>query len=258
MEDKNTVWDRLEKFMDGKGFYIVLFACIAVIGVSAGTLILAETRQNSTDVVGITDDYTAPVFDASIKGKTQAPVKKNEKDTAPEQTDAQQPSAAEEPVSDEAEPEAAEMETVAGTEDGRRRVFMRPVVGATEVGYHVEDLCYSKTMADWRIHPGIDIAAAIGTKVRAVSDGTVAGVEDDDMYGTTVTIDHGDGLCSVYANLASEPVVRVGDEVEMGDVIGSIGDTALCETGEVQHLHFAMTLDGSYADPDGYLPESLV
>ena len=40
----------------------------------------------------------------------------------------------------------------------------------------------------------------------------------------------------------------------MGQVIGSVGGTALGETNQVSHLHFAMTLDGISADPLAYLP----
>jgi murein DD-endopeptidase MepM/ murein hydrolase activator NlpD len=48
--------------------------------------------------------------------------------------------------------------------------------------------------------------------------------------------------------------VYVGDTVSVGEIIGSVGDTALCETNEVAHLHFAMSLDGAGVDPADYLP----
>ena len=75
------------------------------------------------------------------------------------------------------------------------------------------------------------------------------------MLGTYVVVDHGEALCSLYANLAAVPAVTVGDQVEMGDVIGSVGDTSLAEIGEEAHLHFAMTCNGEDADPQEYLPE---
>jgi len=123
-----------------------------------------------------------------------------------------------------------------------------------EVGHSPDALQYDKTMGDWRTHNGVDIAAQIGTKVMAAAAGTVSKVEADDMYGTVVYIDHGEGLVSVYANLAAAPTVKKGDAVTMGSVIGSVGDTALAEKGEVAHLHFEMVKDGSPADPADYLP----
>jgi murein DD-endopeptidase MepM/ murein hydrolase activator NlpD len=100
-------------------------------------------------------------------------------------------------------------------------------------------------MADWRTHAAIDIAAEIGTTVIAAASGTVKSVYSDDLYGTTVTIDHGGGLVSLYANLAALPAVSEGEYVGVGDVIGSVGATAIAEAGDVTHLHFAMIIDGS-------------
>ena len=84
--------------------------------------------------------------------------------------------------------------------------------------------------------------------------GTVMAIEDDSLYGTVVTVDHGDGTSALYANLASLPAVSVGDHVEAGEVLGSVGTTALCEIGQGTHLHFAMYLDGASVDPLDYLP----
>ena len=84
--------------------------------------------------------------------------------------------------------------------------------------------------------------------------GTVMAIEDDSLYGTVVTVDHGDGTSALYANLASLPAVSVGDHVEAGEVLGSVGTTALCEIGQSTHLHFAMYLDGASVDPLDYLP----
>jgi murein DD-endopeptidase MepM/ murein hydrolase activator NlpD len=110
-------------------------------------------------------------------------------------------------------------------------------------------------MSDWRTHDGIDIAGTIGAKVMAAADGTVVDVITDDMLGTTVIIDHGKGLKSIYSNLAKTPVVKKGDKVAMGSVIGAVGDTALGESAEATHLHFAMTKNDAPVDPSKYLPK---
>ena len=70
----------------------------------------------------------------------------------------------------------------------------------------------------------------------------------------TVIIDHTGGLKSVYSNLAEMPTVAVGDSVVAGEIIGSVGTTALAETNAGTHLHFAMTLDGQSVDPLEYMP----
>ena len=79
-------------------------------------------------------------------------------------------------------------------------------------------------------------------------------VYDDGLYGTTVVIDHGAGIVSVYSNLAALPTVVAGDSVSLGDTIGSVGTTAICETNSPYHLHFAMRVNGESVDPTAYLP----
>ena len=133
-------------------------------------------------------------------------------------------------------------------------LFIWPVVGSVETPHSVEALVYSRTMADWRTHSGIDISTGLGGKVIAAADGTVEQVYTDEMYGMTVVIHHGGGLRSIYSNLAETPAVAVGESVGIGDTIGSVGQTALAEIGDVTHLHFEMTLDGETVDPNDYLP----
>ena len=135
--------------------------------------------------------------------------------------------------------------------------YVWPVQGGVEVPYAMETLLYDATMADWRTHDGVDIACSLGDEVLAAADGLVAGVREDDLYGTVVEIDHQNGVHSIYANLASQPLVSEGDRVTMGQTIGSVGKTALAETNVVPHLHLAMTLDGVRTDPMNYLPERL-
>ena len=85
--------------------------------------------------------------------------------------------------------------------------------------------------------------------------GTVIDVFDDDLMGTTVTIVHGDGLESVYANLAATPAVEAGDQVQAGQVIGATGTTAAAESAQAPHLHLELRKDGESVDPLNYLPE---
>ena len=124
-----------------------------------------------------------------------------------------------------------------------------PVQGEVLTNYSVETLAYDVTMADWRTHAGVDIAAAAGTEVRAPASGVVVEVTEDVMLGTTVVIDHGGDLTTTCANLASVPTVEVGDEVTVGDIIGSVGNTAIAESALASHLHFSVEREGQSVDP---------
>jgi murein DD-endopeptidase MepM/ murein hydrolase activator NlpD len=104
-------------------------------------------------------------------------------------------------------------------------------------------------MDDYRVHDCIDIAASVGTPVKACADGTVLDVKVDDMLGQEVIIQHGGGITSIYANLTNQVNVKKGQKVEAGDVIGAVGQTAQSEIALVPHLYFAMQKNGTYVDP---------
>ena len=235
----------VEKFFAGKGFYIVLFLCAAVIGVSAWTLLSGDrTVDDSLDVYKPT--VTAP-------RATPAPAWDSEPDDA-EDVIAEPPEVVSETpmVQPEVTPAPS---TPAATEpaDAAPTSWLWPVYGAVETPHSVDALMYDTTMGDWRTHNGLDIAANLGAYVMASAGGTVTDVYDDPLYGTTVVISHGGGYESVYSNLAALPTVETGDTVSAGDTIGAVGDTAICESGEVYHLHYEMSCNGESLDPQEYL-----
>ncbi|PTQ52227.1 MAG: hypothetical protein HSCHL_0698 [Hydrogenibacillus schlegelii] len=97
----------------------------------------------------------------------------------------------------------------------------------------------------WALHTGIDIPAPQGTPVRAAFPGRVESVGYLGGYGLVVLIDHGDGLKSLYAHLASASV-QPGERVLAGQTIAAVGSTGL-STGP--HLHFEFRLNGTFTDP---------
>lgn len=225
--------------MGGKGFYIVLCLCAAVIGVSSWILIADAGTNVETAEEAMIDisDAIVTTLPAGTPMETEEPE---------EETAAEEPAPVEETALTE-ETQTVFAETVTS--------YVWPVQGDIVMPYAVQTLLYDSTMADWRTHAGVDIACDLGEQVLASAPGVVVSVVDDELYGTTVEIDHANGVHTVYANLAAEPPVGEGDRVTMGQVIGSVGGTALGEVNQVAHLHFAATLDGAPADPFEYLPE---
>jgi murein DD-endopeptidase MepM/ murein hydrolase activator NlpD len=267
MEQKKTFSQRMEQFFAGKGFYVVLLLCVAVIGISSWILLTDQGTYgeqgedpSSMDVSVInpngneeTDVFTdiqdpedesvetgttstaAPTMPTYTPEVTATPEAQNQAETGDQETIAEENGASE------------GSETVAET-------YVWPVAGEIEVPYSIDALVYNKTMSDWRTHDGVDIAAEMGTQVMATAEGRVESVVNDPLYGTTVVLDHGGGLKSSYSNLSEVPTVAEGDTVVVGEIIGAVGDTALCEAGEVSHLHFSMSLDGVSVDPGNYMP----
>ena len=131
--------------------------------------------------------------------------------------------------------------------------YVWPVEGEVDRDFSLEVFAYDDTMGDWRTHDGIDIAAELGTPVAACAKGTVSAVTTDDLMGTTVTIDHGKGMESVYANLSPSLNVQAGTEVDAGTVLGTVGTSAIAESASPSHLHFALREYGVTIDPGHYL-----
>lgn len=227
---------RLEGFMTGKGFYIVLFLCAAVIGISAWMMAAGNGAMEELTPTGTTFEERR-VETVII---TPAPRAERVETIALPSVTVEEPEEPVQPVWNEEETESV--------------AFVWPVEGELERLHDVQALHYDVTLRDWRTHNGVDILAPLGETVVAARGGLVQSVEEDGLYGTVVTVDHGDGSLACYANLAAQPAVSAGDRVETGDVIGAVGTTALCEIGQATHLHFAMAIDGVSVDPLDYLP----
>ena len=99
-------------------------------------------------------------------------------------------------------------------------------------------------------HPGIDVAAAVGTSIGAADGGTVTFTGwDSTGYGYRVVISHGNGYTTTYNHLSSIGV-RAGQRVGKGQRIGGMGSTGR-STGS--HLHFEILRNGSFVNPLGVL-----
>ena len=102
----------------------------------------------------------------------------------------------------------------------------------------------------WKFHRGIDMAAPTGTPVSACKTGKVReAVSNDYTYGNYIVVEHDGGMTSTYAHL-SKLLVKPGETVRKGQVIGKVGVTGLT-TGP--HLHFEVTLNGKSQNPQEYL-----
>lgn len=98
-------------------------------------------------------------------------------------------------------------------------------------------------------HKGIDIGASGGAAIVAAADGTVTTASYSSAAGNYVMIDHGGGLYTVYMH-ASALLVSPGQTVSAGQTIAQVGSTGI-STGN--HLHFGVSLNGSYVSPWSYL-----
>ncbi len=237
---------RAGKFILGKGFYIVLLLCLAAIGVS-GYVIFSLSNQSSVPEIPEIPDFglstTVPYSGVALA--TKPPKTTAEADEVNGQT--MIPNATAAPSTEPPATSKPPM-TVA------KVFYMRPLAGEVIRGYSDSIPVYNPTMDDWRVHTGLDIAAAAGEAVCAVAPGTVSAVYKDYFAGLTVEILHLDGLTSVYCGLAEGVDVTIGDSVTAGTIIGCVGETAIFESLDGPHLHFEMREGARAIDPGYYLP----
>lgn len=125
-----------------------------------------------------------------------------------------------------------------------RNGFVRPIKGG-----RISSVFGSQRILNGvpkNMHNGLDIAVPRGTPVHAMADGVVRLVTDNFYYaGNYVLLDHGQGLNSFYLHL-SKTLVKNGDRVKKGDVIGKVGTTGR-STGP--HLHWGVQWYSKRVDP---------
>lgn len=293
MNENQRETGRLARFFEEKGFYIILFLCVAAIGI-AGYVLFLESGET---VTGILEDAAVPEtaevngetgLSASLirPGRTVDPTPAVPPETAPDRTETasapvkteeERPAAAEAPsvsreetaetvrerdevireaaanIAESRPSEEPAVETAAEP-DTIPTFFVRPLSGEVIREFSGDELVYDRTMGDWRTHNGVDFLASDGALVTSVADGVVEDVYRDSYYGTGILVDHGGGLKSVYLGLIENAAVQKGQAVTAGEVLGAVSASSLFESLEQVHLHLEMTLNGRRVDPLDYLP----
>ena len=99
-------------------------------------------------------------------------------------------------------------------------------------------------------HAGLDISGPRGKTVRAPAKGKVVEAAYDSKIGNFIRINHRYGVETIYGHL-SKLLVRDGQEVKRGDVLGLIGSTGRYSTGP--HLHYQIAVNDKVVDPLQYI-----
>ena len=121
--------------------------------------------------------------------------------------------------------------------------FIMPVEGIISGVYGSQRILNGKPK--WP-HYGIDIAAKQGTMIKSSGSGVITMAEDDLYYtGGTIIMDHGHGISTIYSHLETV-MVSVGDKINQGDIIGTVGSTGR-STGP--HLDFRVNWFQTRLDP---------
>ncbi|MBO4251788.1 MAG: M23 family metallopeptidase [Clostridia bacterium] len=208
--------------------YIVLALCVLAIGLS-----ITIAMVNRAEELRLQE---AAIESMKTNGKTES-----------DKTGNTDPTDTETPTSVTEEPEVTE------TPVSNVISFIVPVERLTALEDYTETLAYNSTLKRFQAHKAIDFYAEEGSGVYAAYDGVISDVETTLLTGTTITIDHGDGLYTVYNSLADGNGVFVGQTVKQGAKIGEVSTSNRQESATGAHLHFSVVENGETINPAKYL-----
>lgn len=227
---------RLNRFLNGKGFYVALGVCMIAVGVSAFAAIdkagTTPSTAESSNVAQIVEDSSSGDTEAN-KEITNIPDEREESTIN---------------ISSESE----QVTSVESTVKPVAKYFVFPVAGEVIKKFSSTELQYSVTFNDMRLHTGIDIKADEGSAVNSAGEGVVTEILKDENLGYTVKVDHGNGIIGVYAGLAKSVAVEENEYIASGTNLGALG-TVNNECLDAAHLHLEFYKDGVAVDPLEYL-----
>ncbi len=209
---------RFKRFMNGRGFYVTLAACLLAVGGVAvatfGEALFVREGGESSSPNSDTTPVEQIVSDLPDERKTTTTT------TA--------------------------ITTTTTTTTAAADLYILPFGNAVLKAYSNGQPTYSLTMGDWRTHDGTDFVGELGQNVKALADGKVTAVTESPMWGTMITIDHGMDVISRYYGVNA--TVKAGDNVKVGESIGTL-IAIPCEELDTPHLHLEMSIDGEMVDP---------
>lgn len=138
--------------------------------------------------------------------------------------------------------------------------FSLPVSGTLTNKHDPELQIFSPTMNDYRVHLGIDIQSEENAPVYAAADGKISKIWVDTLMGYCVAIEHSGDCVTIYKNLSATlpEGIAEGVSVRSGQLIATVGNSAMVEVADEPHLHFEMTVADLAVDPLEYFDEDAI
>lgn len=130
-----------------------------------------------------------------------------------------------------------------------------PLLGDILMDFAMDRLVFDPTLDQWRTNDTLAISAERGASVRAAAAGRVQEIALTRQFGQIVVIDHGNGWTTTYSQLDPDVVVNVGDVVNRGQIIGSVGSPSIFAGRLGYHVGFAVRSDEMPVNPNGLLVE---
>ncbi len=222
---------KVTDFIRRNAYYLAFVLCLAVLAVITVALVMTGSQDNSLQTGG---------NDQIEDGGSQIPDDGNQ--GTPDDGNDNLPGEGEGNNQEEEKPTVSVI------------VFDMPVAGGSVIKDYVgASVVYNQTLGLYTGHKAIDFGAEEGADVFCVYDGVIESIEISKVNGTTVTIDHGDGLKTVYNSIEALDDLQQGASIKKGEVIGSVSTNNKTEHLDGAHLHFEVWEKGVKIDPNKYL-----
>lgn len=127
-----------------------------------------------------------------------------------------------------------------------------PVMGNIILPYSMDATVYYTTLDQYACNDGIIVGAKIGEEVVSPGNGRVVNIEDTDRYGKMVTILLGN-YYKAYCGQLENVDYEIGDDIQEGDVIGTVAEPTKSFVLEGPNVFFKMTYKGKAVNPVKYL-----
>ena len=232
-EKKNTLFEKMKDSKVNRATVVsvamLLIATLVIVGVTVASNRSKRNELPNTD--------TSDTSDATNTPETNEP---EESDAASEPEDTKAP----------------ETEPSKPTADALPSLVL-PVKGAILKEHDASLQVYSATMGDYRVHLGVDVVTEENAPVYAAADGKVSKIWEDIKMGYCMAIEHSGDCVTVYKNLGKTlpEGIAEGVSVRSGQLVATVGNSAMVEIAEEPHLHFEMTVGGLSVDPLEYYDE---
>ena len=263
------------------GFYLALAVCLVAVGIAAwstydavnsytepqSSLSQQEGSSSTSSQVqaGISLEEEDGEGQGSSSSRSETSSKPSDDPEAPQGSSAQEtagqvtqetPEPSPAPESQPKQEETQEQVPATAPLYEISQEMIWPIEGGESLNaYSAGAPVYSKTMKDWRIHTGLDVAAENESPVLACANGQVKETYTDSMLGNVILVEHGDYLF-YYCGVGENFLVNPGDVVTAGQQLGVV--TAVpYEAAEEPHLHLEVRRDGVALDPQAVLDGTL-
>ncbi|HBF86917.1 MAG TPA: hypothetical protein DDW54_04475 [Clostridiales bacterium] len=236
-EKKSKVID----FIRRNAYYLVIGTAILVIATVIAIILATNANRNRVQLSDEPKNTASVTDDKDKNGENKDDEKEKETDSKPSDGNEQKP----DDKKDDEKPEEPKPTKI---------TFTAPVENATvSKDYTSSTVVFNKTLGVYTGHMGLDFSADAGTKVKCAYAGTVESVTTSYLTGTTVTIDHGNGLKTVYNSIEVADGIVSGVSVSQGQELGEVSDNNRQEYKDGPHLHFEVLENGLKIDPETYL-----